>query len=710
MFGIATAISGIWAAYSKSLIERLSEIYTERGRLHADDLVTWIDSSVHSLNQFLRKWIVWQFSGFEAKYLKLQAEIVEEYTTEGFSQSQHATLMLEDVFVELGLKGLSNENNLNVWDLIRRSRKDKQFRQMMIIREGGFGKTTLLKHITWVYSKGKYKKYKVHRLIPFLIFLSDWKKDEMILSYSSLPSLPDLISEYHLSQISKYHHSFSNISKRWISKLLDSGNALVMFDGFDELTKAQRHRFSDWIGRQMQKHNNTVFIITSRPSILIDYIAERDPTLPLTIKDFSQQQQTYFVKQWYLSQESIFSTKKDIKQRVEKKSQNLLNQLKDPRRPELQELAKNPLTLHLLTIFHCSNPEVELPSRRTDLYKNICDLLLEDRHRERGIELLLKKSECQEVVQQLALHLVKKDISKIEHKDLLLFLQELPVFKEKEDVKPEEVLRQLVEVSELLVKRQSNEYEFRHFSFQSYLAANHLVQQGDDDTVIQNWNIESWRQTILFYTSQLRPNPLTKLLREVCFGGEKFAALAFDCLHEYYKQEELDDDLERQLKLLGNDEKVLLYKDLFKHLKHGRWIEADVETYNLMLKVSKREKSGRLRIEDIKSFPCEDLQEIDQLWKKFSKNKFGFSIQKKIWLSCGGKINDYNYTVLEKFKEEVKWYRPRNDNWSSYHELINTPQNAQIPVTACLPRLVWRSNSENLICLLSREDLQIEVD
>ena len=172
MFGIATAISGIWAAYSKSLIERLSEIYTERGRLHADDLVTWIDSSVHSLNQFLRKWIVWQFSGFEAKYLKLQAEIVEEYTTEGFSQSQHATLMLEDVFVELGLKGLSNENNLNVWDLIRRSRKDKQFRQMMIIREGGFGKTTLLKHITWVYSKGKYKKYKVHRLIPFLIFLS----------------------------------------------------------------------------------------------------------------------------------------------------------------------------------------------------------------------------------------------------------------------------------------------------------------------------------------------------------------------------------------------------------------------------------------------------------------------------------------------------------------------------------------------------------
>jgi hypothetical protein len=261
------------------------------------------------------------------------------------------------------------------------------------------------------------------------------------------------------------------------------------------------------------------------------------------------------------------------------------------------------------------------------------------------------------------------------------------------------------------VKRQSNEYEFRHFSFQAYLAANHIVQQGTDDIVIQNWNTESWRQTILFYTSLLDPIPFTNLLREVCFGGEKFATLAFDCLREYHKQEKkLDDDLERQLKFLSNDEKVLLYKDLFKYLKDGRWIEADVETYNLMLKVAKREKSGRLGIEDIESFPSEDLQEIDQLWKKFSKNKFGFSIQKKIWLSCGGKLNDYDLTVLEKFKEEVNWYRPKNDNWSSYHEFTNDPQNPQNSLTASLPRLVWRSNSENLICLLSRGDLQIEVD
>lgn len=82
--------------------------------------------------------------------------------------------------------------------------------------------------------------------------------------------------------------------------------------------------------------------------------------------------------------------------------------------------------------------------------------------------------------------------------------------------------------------------------------------------------------------------------------------------------------------------------------------EADEFTFYAMLKISNREYDRYFRPKDISNFPREDLLIIDKLWREHSRHLFGFSIQKKIYQSLGGK-QDYQHDIWEKFSEYVGW-------------------------------------------------------
>ncbi|EAW36228.1 GUN4 domain-containing protein [Lyngbya sp. PCC 8106] len=114
-----------------------------------------------------------------------------------------------------------------------------------------------------------------------------------------------------------------------------------------------------------------------------------------------------------------------------------------------------------------------------------------------------------------------------------------------------------------------------------------------------------------------------------------------------------------------NDTDVLKvdYSQLEELLRLGKWKEADYETAQVMLKAAKREKEGWLNIYEFKEFPCSNLQMIDQLWVKYSDGRFGFSVQREIYLEkCGGKLGeDYLWNVYEDggvlndFYDQVGW-------------------------------------------------------
>jgi len=122
-----------------------------------------------------------------------------------------------------------------------------------------------------------------------------------------------------------------------------------------------------------------------------------------------------------------------------------------------------------------------------------------------------------------------------------------------------------------------------------------------------------------------------------------------------------------------SSEKGVDYTKLRDLLAQGKWKEADEETLLMMLKVAGREEESWLRVEDIEEFPCTDLRTIDTLWVKYSKGRFGFSVQKRIWESVGG-TPDADYGTYKHFGARVKWCV--NDDWLNYNNLIFTPEDA----------------------------------
>ncbi len=88
-----------------------------------------------------------------------------------------------------------------------------------------------------------------------------------------------------------------------------------------------------------------------------------------------------------------------------------------------------------------------------------------------------------------------------------------------------------------------------------------------------------------------------------------------------------------------------------------------------MLQAVGRKKDDWLRSEELLNFPCTDLHTIDHLWVKYSDGNFGFSVQKEIYLSVGGKLDgSYNEEALEQFGDRVGWRV--DSNWINFSEVI----------------------------------------
>ncbi|MBS3027817.1 MAG: GUN4 domain-containing protein [Dolichospermum sp. DET50] len=115
-----------------------------------------------------------------------------------------------------------------------------------------------------------------------------------------------------------------------------------------------------------------------------------------------------------------------------------------------------------------------------------------------------------------------------------------------------------------------------------------------------------------------------------------------------------------------NEPTPVIFQRLEALLKAEKWRDADLETWELMKKLTKREQEGWLRLEDVKNFPRQELRKMDQLWVKYSNGKFGFSVQKQIWLDLGGKLDgEPDWDTFTKLGDRVGW-RKNNDWLSSY--------------------------------------------
>ena len=105
-----------------------------------------------------------------------------------------------------------------------------------------------------------------------------------------------------------------------------------------------------------------------------------------------------------------------------------------------------------------------------------------------------------------------------------------------------------------------------------------------------------------------------------------------------------------------SSDRAIDYTRLRDLLAAGNLKDADYETYLVMLQVVGREKGDWIRDQELLHFPCTDLRTIDRLWVKYSNGRFGFSVQKKIYLEVGGKPDGKYYEeAWQKFINRVGW-------------------------------------------------------
>ena len=696
-------ITGAWAAYTGSFITASNERAGALGSQHGNSL--W-----DGFGQLNRK-VQWFFAKADNKFARAQANACQDYKAEGIAEMKWQTVpLLNEVYVPLGLRGgfgrgdfsglgaelgarlpaedagelalclpkkvtafqkltqlpvvrpawqgmtdkfgwakaldekLSNtgDDALYIWDLLRESECIPNYRRLAIIARGGYGKTTLLRNIAYCYGTrpGQLSRDKrVPRLIPILLYLRDWRG---IMAQTDAPNLPTLIADHYLPKVRGGQRL--NLDAAWADKLLRQGNALVMIDGFDEVATDDCKAVGAWIDQAVSTYGTTArFVLTSRPVGYDRYNSDHGWT-PIEVQPFTDDQRDDFLRRWYRCQVKNLRpgrAQEYLRTKADEQAAGLIEQI--DRRPALAKMADNPLLLVMIATVHQFRPSKELPRQRTRLYQRFCQMLLEDRPEYKGLEMALPAEEAQAVLQGIAWEMVQRDNTALTEAELASLTEQFLKRETDITVVPKTFIQQVEDISELFVKRESaKKYEFAHRSFQEYLAAMEVKKQGCEGALLGLE--EEWRGATLLYAALVNPTTLIRALIEQ--GGQTALDLAYDCwLENPVRAEAVFGELQ-----------AACYTQLEQYMVEGEWKAADQYTYGMLYQVLKKPHQSGLSPRELLNFPCEDLLRIDRLWVRHSHGKFGFSVQKDLWVECGGKLDGkWDVETYKKLSDRTGW-------------------------------------------------------
>lgn len=114
-----------------------------------------------------------------------------------------------------------------------------------------------------------------------------------------------------------------------------------------------------------------------------------------------------------------------------------------------------------------------------------------------------------------------------------------------------------------------------------------------------------------------------------------------------------------------NSERNIDYQPLQQLLAQQDFQGADVVTLQKLCQLAGPAAIERrwLYFTEVESIPVTDLQTIDRLWLMSSEGKFGFSVQRRIWLSVGKNFSQL-WTKID-WKSGNSWTRyPKEFTWN----------------------------------------------
>jgi energy-coupling factor transporter ATP-binding protein EcfA2 len=691
-----TGLTTLWIRFSDRVMQRAEDYAADKGDKFADFAFATLDL----MGAEIRKWFTqrwWQLTAnFEGKYYERLAYKCRNFQAQGLEANSDRTLKLKDVYVNVSisqrvmsqispnlLKRLENRDQAGhyetqIGDFLALLKQEPDFRRLVILGAPGSGKTTLMRYLSLMYANQTPHELhpKAPQFIPVLLYLRE--------EYPKILANPVLLEEFLPQWVAGLQKSKPlKTPPGWFAQQLRNQRCLILLDGLDEVAdEGDRQRLRDWVDEQMYEYPETPFILTSRPAGYTDKAELKQDAVVLEVEPLDSEQIRKFVRNWYLALE----TKKQggqadlgVQDDAVQQAQRLIAEIEQ--NADLSEMASNPLLLTMIATVH--RYRSALPRSQVELYREICQVLLEKRQRAKGIPDVLSADQKQSILQPLALALTQRKTLKFtaHDTDVKSLLAEKLATLPNNPYTPDTFLAQLRDVDALIAKDDENSFEFAHRSFQEYLAATEIRDTQQEEILIDVFQdlklLEWWRNTITLYAPQADvSNLIAAVLQQPTLPNLLVAITCWQLGRTTPSvRQALLDELAKPFAVLDErlhaiaQQKQPTYFQLAFRLQSGDWRGADYATYKVMQQVGDRDLKGYLSPSDMLVFPCDDLQIIDQLWVKYSQGVFGFSVQKQIYADSGATLD--GSTPSEKvwydFCDRVGWRM--NDSYTPYDQL-----------------------------------------
>ncbi len=418
----------------------------------------------------------------------------------------------ETLNAELRLAGRKFIANQTVFDddlelLVERARPVQveealhEHAALVLLGDPGSGKSTLLKHL----ALNAAINFQQTKRLPILLPLAAYA--------SALKARPQMSLREFLPEFYKGLQEFPENPALLFYEALQSGAALVLLDGLDEVTNPEeRSHVVHHVKNFYLNHNHAEnkFVITSRIVGYREAPLEATGITHLSVLDFNKTQIEQFAKNWCSTYEIAHSgdTPKAARD-AEQEGKRLLRAIFG--NPGVEKLAANPLLLTILALIHRQG--TDLPNRRAELYELYLTTLIKTWNRARSLSgVSVGSMDDRETVKILAplaywMHANRPSgtarRAELERIIANHFIERRKFSFEDAEREAARFLNDVRQFSGLLAERGPDAYGFVHLTFEEYLAARHIIFQGQVnkqkslELIRQHAYDPAWREVIL---------------------------------------------------------------------------------------------------------------------------------------------------------------------------------------------------------------------